>query len=112
QTMLQQALPPALMRRVSWVESLPTQFNGLVLANEVLDALPVHVIQNGSHGLAELGVTWRDDGFVWAERPPGEAASALALSLALPPDYVTEVCPAAQGLIASLAAVLTQGALL
>lgn len=111
---LQQSLPPALMQRVIWLEELPAQFTGLVLANEVLDALPVHVVQNTSQGLGELGVACEGDGFGWAANSLEVSSSVARMlqSLALPPDYVTEACPAAQGLIASLSAMLARGALL
>ena len=116
QTTLHQVLPPALMQRVVWLEGLPAQFTGLVLANEVLDALPVHVIQNSSQGLGELGVACQGDGFGWTERPLAASSAAARmlqpLALAPAPDYLTEVCPAAQGLIASLANMLVRGALL
>lgn len=111
---LQQSLPSALMQRVIWLEELPAQFTGLVLANEVLDALPVHVVQNSSQGLGELGVACQGDGFGWMEIPLAASSSVARMlqSLALPPDYVTEACPAAQGLVASLSAMLARGALL
>ena len=112
QAALQQVLSPALLQRVAWLDRLPETFAGLVLANEVLDALPVQVIKTDEHGLREQCVAWCD-GLVWAEAPLADGpAAALMQRNALPPGYVTEVCPAAQGLIASLSAMLVRGVLL
>ncbi len=113
QKTLQQALPPELMQRMYWLDELPDKFIGFVLGNEVLDALPVHVVKTGEQGLLERGVAWNGDAFVWSERsltsgPLFEQASKLSL----PPNYTTELCPAASGLIASLAGMLYQGLLL
>jgi SAM-dependent MidA family methyltransferase len=48
---------PHLLSRVSWLERLPERFAGLVLANEVLDAMPVHLVVWNETGVAERGVT-------------------------------------------------------
>ena len=113
QATLQQALPPALLQRVTWLDSLPDTFEGLVLANEVLDALPVHMVKSTEQGLSERRVAWRDGAFAWTESSMVDGPlTALAQRCALPVEYVTEICPLAQALIASLAAMLTRGALL
>ena len=110
---LQQALPPELMRRVYWLDELPDKFIGFMLGNEVLDALPVHVIKTGEQGLLERGVVWDGDAFAWSERPlTSGPLFEQASKLDLPLNYTTELCPAASGLIASLADMLHQGLLL
>jgi SAM-dependent MidA family methyltransferase len=40
---LQKKLSAELFKRVVWLETLPKTFNGLILGNEVLDAIPVHI---------------------------------------------------------------------
>ena len=35
---------PHLISLIQWLTSLPHEFNGLILANEVLDAMPVHLV--------------------------------------------------------------------
>jgi SAM-dependent MidA family methyltransferase len=106
---LQKALPAELLQRVVWLDHLPQDFVGMIVGNEVLDAIPAHLIHHTSQGLHERGVAFNGN-FVWKDKPllSGnlfEAANALAL----PQDYLTEICPAASGLIASLAHVLTRG---
>ena len=106
---LQNILPPSLVQRVVWLDALPQDFVGMILGNEVLDAIPVHLIHNTMQGLCERGVAFNGD-FVWQDKPlPAGDLFDSATSLALPNDYLTEVCPAASGLIASLAHLLKHG---
>ncbi|HEY8355749.1 MAG TPA: SAM-dependent methyltransferase [Methylophilaceae bacterium] len=112
---LMERLPSDLLQRVQWLDALPQRFTGIVVANEVLDALPVHVLKTGVDGVTELGVTAGADEetFAWSERPLQDAGLLQLLGgLDLPPDYVTECCPAMTGLLASLAAMLERGVLL
>ncbi len=104
---------PELLPCVQWLDVLPERFTGLVLGNEVLDALPVHWVRHGDAGWRERGVAHHDGGFAWQERPLAEgplfdAASALPVD----GDYLTEIDLAAPALIRSLAARLDRGALL
>lgn len=99
--------------RVEWLEALPEHFSGLILGNEVLDALPVHIVEWHAEGLAERGVTWRNERFEWAVKPlESGPLHAAASELKLAPGYRSEIGLAAQGLIASLAERLERGALL
>src|SRR3989344_4403812 len=110
---LQQLLPAELMQRVQWLDELPDIFSGLVLGNEVLDALPVHIVKSGRDELFERGVTESGDTFAWGERTlTSGTLFEQAIKLDLSPGYTTELCPAATGLVASLANSLQQGALL
>jgi SAM-dependent MidA family methyltransferase len=111
QSTLQQR-QPALADRVEWIAALPEDLDGVIIANEVLDALPAHLVAWCPHGLYERGVSW-SDGFVWAERPlaPGvlrEAAEAIGAG----PDYLSEISLVAPALVRSLSATLRKGALL
>jgi SAM-dependent MidA family methyltransferase len=110
---LQQTLPPELMQLVQWLDNLPDTFNGLVLGNEVLDALSVHIVKSSEDGLFERGIIWSGDTFVWSERPlTSGPLFELTSKLSIPKEYTTEICSAATGLVASLANMLQQGALL
>ena len=113
QETLQNSLPIELMQKVQWLESLPETFVGVVLGNEVLDAIPVHLVVNTTQGLHERGVTNQQDGFAWQDKAIANIQLFdYASQHSLPPDYLTELCPAANGLIASLADILSQGAIL
>lgn len=109
---LQAKLPAALLERVYWLSDLPTEFNGVMLANEVLDAIPVHLLHVTEQGLQERGVVWQD-GFVWQDRALKSAQlQNLVAQQNLPSGYLTEFCPAASALLASLAQSLQRGVIL
>ena len=113
-------LPAALSRRVQWLDRWPDEgMHGVVLANEVLDAMPVErfVLRGppGSQEVRALGVALAGEDFQWREMPASpELLQAVhgiiaALPHALPDGYVSEVCVAFQPWMASLAAQLEQG---
>ena len=114
---------PQLLDRVSWLDRLPDHFDGLVLANELLDAMPVHRVRWGHEGgesnnatILECGVAWKNGEFVWHDRPAEgrllERAQALNDEFKLPPGYESEISLAATDWTASWAGILGQGALL
>lgn len=110
---LLEARLPHLAGRVEWLDELPERFTGLILGNEVLDALPVHVVAWRDGQVFERGVVLQDGTFAWDERP-AETPTLLATAQAVevPDGYVSEICLAAPGLVRSLAERLEQGALL
>jgi len=113
QETLAASLPAELLSRIEWLDALPDAFVGLVLGNEVLDALPVHVVAWREHGIFERGVTLKDSRLVWQERSLADSdLLEKAQQLALQPGYISEICPVASALIASLAGMLQRGALL
>jgi len=89
-----------------------------MLANEVLDALPVHLIHHQQDGLYERGIALEANEFVFKDvpfsesNPTQQSIADYAKLLNLPIGYVTEFCPAASGLVASLANALEHGAIL
>lgn len=102
---------PGLLPRVQWLERLPTSFAGVVLGNEVLDALPVHLVHRRPDGLFERGVAWAEKGFFWAERPlpEGPVRDAAAVLPVTPAGYLSEIGLAGTALVRSLAAMLSRG---
>ena len=115
QQMLTQRVPH-LLPRISWLDRLPEHFDGLILGNELLDALPTHRVCWEATNILEEGVVWQNGEFVWASRPASgrvrEAAQVLADELILPAAYTSEINLAARDWIASMADLLGQGALL
>ncbi|MBI1887886.1 MAG: SAM-dependent methyltransferase [Nitrosomonadales bacterium] len=104
---------PQLIDRVHWLDTLPEKFSGAIIANEVLDALPVHLVHWRDSALSERGVANGDTGFVWQERVISDATLLhAAQQIVVPDDYVSEICLAARGLVNSLASCLEQGVLL
>ena len=110
---LQKKLPAELMQRVVWLNCLPKTFNGAVIGNEVLDAIPVHLIHNTAEGLYARGVAFDEKSFVFKDMPlTDQHLLEIVNKLNLPEGYLTEICPAASGLIASLASMLEHGIIL
>ena len=112
QTLLREKLPH-LAGRVHWLDTLPDSLSGAVIGNEVLDALPVHLLRWSEGRILERGVVSQNNAFVWQDRlPENPALLAIAQNISVPDDYLSEISPAARGLIASLCERLDQGALL
>jgi len=103
--------------RVRWIDRLPDEpFVGAIVANEVLDALPVSVFVKRNGRAVACGVERSDQGFRWSERDaPALAASVDAieqrLEARLPDGYRSEICPALQAFVGALGACLTRGAI-
>ena len=111
---------PHLLDRVHWLDCLPENFNGLVIANELLDAMPVHLVvwrddENGQC-ISERGVSVHDGQFAWEDRPASgyllERARLLASEQAIPSGYLSEICLAAPAWVSAWAGILGHGALL
>ena len=70
---------PHLIDRVRWIKELPKTFKGVILGNELLDALPTHRVQfesNGSH--KELYVTFNNQQLEWvADEPSSNSLKSL-----------------------------------
>lgn len=112
QTLLRERLPH-LLERVRWLDRLPHRFSGAIIANEVLDALPVHLVHWRDSALNERGVAASAHGFIWQERPINNAELLhAAQQIKVPDDYVSEICLAARGLVNSLAEMLEHGTML
>ena len=110
---LRKSLPKDLIQRVEWLNVLPTSFSGMVIGNEVLDAIPAHIIHVTANGLNERGVVIDDEGFTWQDSVLTDQSILTQVSEQnLPEGYLTEFCPAASGLIASLANMLQHGAII
>ncbi|ELX12029.1 hypothetical protein Jab_1c06180 [Janthinobacterium sp. HH01] len=100
--------------QVVWLDEFPDAFDGVVVGNEVLDAMPVHLITRHPEGWQELQVTVRDGRFDYLEAPAGaELLAQIALQVpehdSLPVGYVTEVHGVACGFMATLARMLRNG---
>lgn len=115
QQQLLQSQLPHLYKRVIWLDTLETlNLRGVVLANEVLDALPVHKFRVTAAGLEELFVTWQQDHLAWQARKPGSAVAAAVrqLETALAENYESEINLLLPGWMKSLQQTLTQGLVL
>jgi SAM-dependent MidA family methyltransferase len=104
---------PHLIERVHWLETLPATLSGAVIANEVLDALPVHLIRWSNNQVFERGVFSHQEQFDWADKLVSTAALfELTQQINVPDHYLSEISLAARGLVSSLSERLVKGALL
>ena len=104
----QQALLAAYQGKVQWASELPAQMRGVVVGNEVLDAMPVKLLTRLNGVWHERGVVLHEDQLTYADqvtdlRPPFEVVDSH--------DYVTEIHPQAEGFIRTLADRLEVGAI-
>ncbi len=111
----QQATLAHLGSRVQWLDTLPAQFEGVVVGNEVLDAMPVKLLQRSAGVWHERGVVASENScadhgaqaWAWQDRP---TALRPGLDIAGPHDYLTEIHPQAEAFVSTLASHLARGA--
>ena len=111
------AVTPHLLSRVHWLDRLPDACSGVVVANEVLDAMPAHVVAWREDGIFERGVGFAETGgLAWRERPATgpllAAAEEIGTQCSLPPGYESEISLAARAWSAEWGHRLRCGALL
>jgi SAM-dependent MidA family methyltransferase len=104
----QQARLAAYGERVRWVQALPETFSGVVVGNEVLDAMPVQLLARVDGAWQERGVVWHQGRLAWADRP---TAMRPPLDVDGPHDYLTETHAQAEGFVRTLADRLSAGAI-
>ncbi|MGF6957627.1 class I SAM-dependent methyltransferase [Paraburkholderia youngii] len=112
------AAAPALLAKVRWLDALPERFEGVVIGNEVLDAMPVRLFAQNGGVWHERGVVWRDGAFAFDDRPVAAAADR-ALLTEIDTDrenagdgYVTETHEAARAFTRTICTMLARGAIL
>jgi len=107
---------PHLLERVVWLDRLPEQFEGCVLANEVIDVMPVQLVVWRDGQIFERGVVLDGEQFGWADRLAQgsllEAAQALPIGTVETGEYVSEICLPARAWVKEWALRLRRGALI
>jgi SAM-dependent MidA family methyltransferase len=107
---------PQLVDRVRWLSDLPKNFSGVIVANEVLDALPVERFVRRSRGVFQLCVSAEGGKFTWLEKSAPHRLAAAVLEIesdigqVLPDGYTSEVSIAAPLWVGDLAGCLNHGA--
>jgi SAM-dependent MidA family methyltransferase len=92
--------------KVKFLDTLPRAFRGVVIANEVVDAMPVHAVAWRAEGIMERGVSLK---LAWEERPASATLLAEAKSIEVPVPYESEIGLAARAWMRSLAERLESG---
>ena len=108
-----EARAPALAARVRWLDALPEQFEGVVIGNEVLDAMPVRLFAHADGVWHERGVTLRDGEFAFADRAvSAQQDLAFLTGLEASSEYIAETHEAARAFTRTICTMLTRGAAL
>jgi SAM-dependent MidA family methyltransferase len=102
--------------RVRWIDHLPQRFRGVMLANEVVDAMPVHALAWTNAGILERGVCVNEGQLAWSDRPADGLilAHSKELEIEIPPSgrYESELALFARAWMRSLGRFLERGAVL
>lgn len=108
-----------LLDRVSWLDSLPVEkINAVVVANEVLDAMPVDCFRVSGDAVETLYVRCRDSELHSEYKPAADSVVTAVRNIeerieaSLPDGYCSEFNPAISGWLESIAATLQQGLVL
>jgi SAM-dependent MidA family methyltransferase len=95
-----------LGNRVRFLDRLPERFRGVIVANEVADAIPVHAVAWRADGIKERGVA---SNLAWQERAAAGELLQVAKTIDVPVPYESEISLAANGWMRSLADSLEEG---
>jgi SAM-dependent MidA family methyltransferase len=106
-----------LITRIRWLNNLDDcQINGIIFANEVLDALPINIFALQAGELFERGVTWADNKFQWQLAPANallqKAVEHIQTEITLPDYYLAEINLNLTSWLAQIAQCLKSGVLL
>ncbi len=113
-------------QHIRWADSLAMvgqakpSLTGIIFANELLDAMPVHRMGWDAYRQVwfEWGVAWKDDEYSWVRLPPAQTKLIIPPRIApelikvLPDGFTTEICPMAAKWWGDAAGVLQRGKLL
>jgi SAM-dependent MidA family methyltransferase len=119
QCQLLRAKMPTFIDKITWLNRLPENFVGVVLANEVLDAMPVHLFEIDGQAIYERWVGLQAEQFIWQKQPLApelaltKRVNALKMNYGKDwPHYISEVSLMIPAWLASVARMLQQGVVL
>ena len=101
-----------LGKKAKHLDRLPERWRGIIIANEVADAIPVHVVAWRSEGVMERGVSLADGNFVWQEKPASAGLHEEASKIQVPQPYESEIGLAARAWMRTLCERLEHGLIL
>ncbi len=106
---------PELLSIVRWIDAMPVNFNGVVVANEVADALPVERFVRTSEDILQLCVGWRDERFIYQTRTASGPLRDSVIEIEnrtgarLAEGYTSEVSLGLQGWLENILVAIDQG---
>lgn len=106
---------PHLLKRVKWINQLPEKFNGIIIGNEVLDAMPVEVFTQHNDAIYQHHVIWQDNQLLEQLQPANETLQQAVKALKIPHEatpYTSEINPNLSGWFETLSKSLQSGMIL
>ena len=103
---------PEILNRVEWLTEFPKNFKGVILANEVLDAMPAKRITFSKGCFVELGVSFRDGNFLWEKFSNPFDASLVTLPDISQEGFTTEINIQSNAWVKSLYEQISEGTIL
>ena len=111
-----QTLAPQAAQKIVHLSALPETFDGIIIGNEVLDAMPVEIIRKDEGGSFEhVGVCLDNDRFTYSARPLHDLQLSALASLYFPKissPYTSELHPQQYAFIRTLASRLAHGCMI
>ncbi|EEZ71629.1 hypothetical protein NEICINOT_04212 [Neisseria cinerea ATCC 14685] len=111
-----QTLAPQAAQKIVHLSALPETFNGIIIGNEVLDAMPVEIIRKDEGGSFEhVGVCLDNDRFTYSARPLHDLQLSALASLyfsKISSPYTSELHPQQYAFIRTLASRLEHGCMI
>lgn len=100
--------------KIVHLSELPEQFDGIVIGNEVLDAMPVEIMQWNSGSIHRMGISVEQEKLVWQSRPAPESLKQLTEQLPISSidEYTSEIHPQQQAWVHTVAQKMQRGAIL
>ena len=95
--------------RAQWLAGLPERIRGVVIANEVVDAMPVHAVAWRENGVMERGVALVNNRLAWEDRPATGELLEEARKIQMQAPYESEIGLVAQAWMREVAARLDEG---
>lgn len=109
-------IAPKFFDKIKWLDELPDKFSGVVLANELLDAMPVQLFQKNESDINEVNVVWLNDKFSFQLKSSFDERLVTRvkeieseLEIDFESNYVSEVNFSAEDWLKSIAEKLQQG---
>ncbi len=114
-----QQIAPKQFDKVKWLDTLPEFFSGVIVANELLDAMPVQLFRKKNHSVFERHVAFEEGKFIWQDDTSANSRLTERISKIekncnseLPENYHSDVNFAAEDWLASINAILKKGYIL
>ncbi len=111
------ATHPDWLSRITWINELPNDFKGVIIANEVMDALPIHRFSVTNKAIKECYTSVDENEFSWKTAPSHSAAfiaytEKIQHECQMPDNYTSEINLNLTTFIPQLANALSQGVIL